>query len=150
MIYSWSVSTKLRIWHVKPLFSLGKTPWHRTAKKLLLLASVPSFWHIYWCYRISWQITPNRNNQQIAKLRHVNYHGTLFSPRLSLCFSCYLCLSIPVNYFVYETRERGQRQGRDEIWHADADGIQWRPEEAISALRCQKIKALTELNPAKI
>ncbi len=26
MIYSWSVSTKLRIWHVKPLFSLAKLP----------------------------------------------------------------------------------------------------------------------------
>lgn len=26
MIYSWSVSTKLRIWHVKPLFFLAKNP----------------------------------------------------------------------------------------------------------------------------
>lgn len=31
----------------------GKKPRPRTAKKLLLLASVPSFWHIHRCYRIS-------------------------------------------------------------------------------------------------
>lgn len=90
-------------------------------------------------YLPPWQITPNRNNQQIAKLRYVNYHGTLFSPCLSLCFSYYLCLSIPVNYFWYETRERGQWKEGEEIWHADADRIQWCSEEVISTLRWQEM-----------
>ncbi len=150
MIYSWSVSTKLRILHVRLLYSLAKNPGIEQLKSY-------RSWHLFLPFGTftdataspTMTITPNGNNRQIAKLRHVNYHGTLFSPCLSLCFLLSLSLH-PVNYFWYETAGKRPTTGKRWDLACWCWQIQWRSEEAISALRCQKIKALTVLNSARI